>query len=105
LLLLFAGTAQAKLSQQECLLRATIYVQAAAFRDQGTDPKYAFEAVMNNCDHDGIKSSCGVTAANAKSVINKVYFDSRFVNAGGEALKNQMITTCMHPEGVFQPLK
>jgi hypothetical protein len=80
------------------MTQGVTYQQAASYRDEGVSPQSAFASLKSLKDQ-------GVNEGFLKGAINRVYFDPGFVNAGGEALRDQMANICLHPQGRFKPLK
>ena len=75
-----------------CLLKSSAYETAAAMRNAGMPPQNTFNGLLGFAKD-------GVTTEWLKGAINEVYFDARFVNAGGEALGRQMYDLCLFPNG------
>ncbi|WP_124534168.1 hypothetical protein [Burkholderia cepacia] len=84
--------------QRICFMKGAIYRQAASMRDDAMSPQITFSA-LKSFEQNGIKEQF------LKNAINQVYFDRRFINAGGQALANQISGICMHPNGIFKPLE
>ncbi|CAE6939172.1 hypothetical protein R69608_05140 [Paraburkholderia nemoris] len=81
-----------------CMTQGVTYQQAASYRDEGMSPQSAFASLKSLKDQ-------GINEGFLKGAINRVYFDPGFVNSGGEALRDQMANMCLHPQGLFKPLK
>jgi hypothetical protein len=78
-----------------CSLLGTVYQNAAYMRDAGNPPEMALQMTA---------AYKVVDVATRKKAINLVYFDQRFVNAGGAALQMQVMQACMG-QRQYQPLK
>ncbi len=83
--------------QKICMIKANTYLLAADGRDSGFTPKQALE--YGYFKHDG------VSLAWIKEAYNQVYFDSRFINAGGNGLYMQMYNLCLFGPRRYEPLK
>ena len=81
----------------DCNLKAYVYSESAEMRDGGLSPQQAFPLIKNQ--------SPGIPEKFIKTAINQVFFDSRFVNARGEAFADQVREACLYPNGKYQPLK
>lgn len=84
--------------QQICITQGSAYRQAAALRDRGNSPQTAL-TVMRSYEQSGMSGD------SVKAIINRVYFDGRYTNAGGPELANQIADECLYPEGKFKPLR
>ena len=82
-----------------CLIKGTMYMQAAQFRDQRMEPEYALEMSQR------IGGADQVPITTQKEIINAIYFDAGFQQAGGIALRNQMYDLCLNGPTNFAPLK
>ncbi len=82
-----------------CAIKSDLYAQAAQMRDRGMNPQDTAKVLA------GFKGKY-VSTESFKSVINTVYFDDRFRDAGGLPLKRQMLDVCLNgPRPAFQPLR
>lgn len=82
-----------------CSLKSDLYTQAAQMRDRGMNPQDTAKVLA------GYKGKY-VSPETFKGVINAVYFDDRFRDAGGLLLKRQMLDVCLNgPRPAFQPLR
>lgn len=82
-----------------CSLLGSAYETAAGVRNARRGPEEALALIQ------GMPI---VTLEEKKSIINQVYFDPAFENAGGYALRVQMTNACNkegEPVNVFQPLR
>ena len=93
---LFASLSAHADENSRCLSVGQAFQVIAQYRDTGMPPKMSLGVLAN-------KSSIPVDTW--KKWINLVYFDPRFVNAGGEPLFHQIYEACMYPNGREQPLK
>ena len=82
-----------------CLWLGSTYKIAAKQRDLGMSPQEAFD---NDKSSDGSGSQNGVSDKIVKRIINQVYFDNDFADAGGQALADQIYKTCMRTQ--YKPL-
>ncbi|CAG4889483.1 hypothetical protein [Paraburkholderia gardini] len=82
-----------------CSLKAELYASAAKMRDENQTPQDAAKFL-------GAYKGKYISADDFKNVINTVYFDDRFANAGGFALQKQMLDYCLNgPPPALQPLE
>jgi hypothetical protein len=81
-----------------CAAAGVVYQTAASMRDSGMSPQQALGALRPF-------EKNGVPEENLKKMINTVYFDPAFTNAGGEELRAQMTAFCANPNGGWKPLK
>src|SRR5271170_8081665 len=82
-------------SRSECLDEGIAFQAVAAYRDAGLPPEYAFNAQL---------AQSSLSRSFSKNIVNLVYFDPRFINAGGEALMTQVMESCLYPNGRYRPL-
>lgn len=99
---LYPNMSDAEAKQTSCLNLGIMFNQAAGFRNSGASPQWAYNNVVL-----GIRGGkFSITSAEAKRIVNLVYFDPAFTYAGGLALQQQVMDSCMRdgkPE--FQPLQ
>jgi hypothetical protein len=81
-----------------CALKSDLYREAAGMRDRGETPQDAAKFL-------GAYRSRFISAEDFKNIINTVYFDDRFANAGGFALKKQMLDYCLNGPKEYKPLQ
>lgn len=67
-------------------------------RDQNQSPQDAAKIL-------GAYKGQYVSETDFKHIINTVYFDQRFANAGGMALKKQMLDFCLNGPNRYEPLR
>lgn len=84
--------------QRECLIKGSVFQQAAGYRDINISPQDAFKILKG-------ERLSGIDEAFLKKAINHVYFDPNFTYAGGQALMTQVADMCMHPNGKYKPLE
>lgn len=107
----FAQTEQPTPAQGKyCFYVGWTYQMAATLRDSHMSPQQALGALWNTSSAEGAsgvenRQKAGVTLEFTKKAINETYFDPRFTYARGEALRNQMNTLCLYPNGIYKPLK
>lgn len=80
-----------------CALKSDLYASAAQMRDQNQSPQDAAKIL-------GAYKGRYVSDADFKHIINTVYFDQQFANAGGMALKKQMLDLCLNGPRQYRPL-
>lgn len=93
-----AQTLPSQDQQDQCMKIGLAYRMAATGRDSNWPPTLALKTITSS-------SVSGITQEQGKRIVNQVYFDPAFVNAGGQVLANQIYTACLHPNGRYQPLK
>ncbi len=81
-----------------CMLKGAIFKQAAHMRDTGASPQFTLSSLSSF-------QSDGFSLRFLKETINLVFFDPAFINAGGDALQQQVADACLHPNGRYRPLK
>jgi hypothetical protein len=81
---------------RECETEGVVFSQAADARDAGLPPAAALKSAV---------SSTGISPALAKKFINLVYFDPRFIGAGGQALSEQVTQACLYTGSKYKPLQ
>jgi hypothetical protein len=82
-----------------CSIKSDLYAGAADMRDQNQSPQDAAKFL-------GAYRGRFISAEDFKNIINTVYFDDRFANAGGLPLKRQMLDECLNgPKQAYQPLQ
>jgi hypothetical protein len=79
-----------------CAYLGAFYETVAEHRDQGEPPQDFFKAL-------GAHYAALFSEKRVKKIINQVYFDPGFVNAGGARLNYQMRDICLG--NTFRPLK
>lgn len=90
-------------ARRPCIATGQIFKSAAEARDQGYDPKTAFQIAGSLAANWKLP---GIDAELVKKVVNLVYFDPAFSNAGGYRLQNQMEELCATGRDTgFKPLK
>ncbi|WP_213766834.1 hypothetical protein [Caballeronia sp. dw_19] len=82
-----------------CLWIGSTYKAAAEQRDSGMNPQQAFD---EDKSPDGSGLQNGVDDKTIKRIINQVYFDNDFADAGGTALSSQMYRACLRKQ--YKPL-
>jgi len=101
LLMLVASTSVFAVTQDDvsaCALKADLYRGAADMRDHNQSPQDAAKFL-------GAYRSRFISDVDFKKIINTVYFDDRFANAGGFALKKQMLDYCLSGPKEYKPLQ
>lgn len=87
----------------KCVAASSIYQASASFRDQGMSPQQAFQTQIVWIQNGTVSDR------QLKSIINDIYFDPRFENAGGKALHDQTLQICMNASDPnykpFEPLR
>jgi hypothetical protein len=99
--LLLATAAQAATPSEmtTCSLKADLYASAAQMRDQGQPPQEAAKWLSSY-------KGAYISSEAFKNVINAVYFDERFAQAGGPLFKKQMLDECLNgPQAAWKPLQ
>lgn len=82
----------------KCANLATIYRLSAQYRDSGISPQQSYQALLNWTRN-------GILDRDLRDIINTVYFDQDFENAGGQRLHNQIFNRCMGTDSTqFNPL-
>ena len=79
-----------------CTYKGLSYKLAAEERDATFAPQQTYQVLSKMYLHPP-----EITEKTLKNLINQVYFDSGFVNAGGEALLIQVRNLCLYPKGKF----
>lgn len=79
-----------------CTYFGILYTDLAQARDIGESPQQWFQALGKHWEQLFPEKIL-------KKIVNQVYFDPGFVNAGGEELNYQMRDTCLG--NTFKPLK
>lgn len=95
-LLLLTAHANAQGDPHLCALKASVYENAAAARDNHLPPKTALQMVAAYKD---------VPLSFRKRAINQVYFNRDFFYAGGRPLYEQVLRLCLYGPEHFKPLK
>lgn len=82
-----------------CLWEGATYKAAAAQRDRGMSPQEAFDEDKSS---DGSRMQNGLSDRVVRRIVNLVYFDPDFEDAGGQALADQVYSLCMRR--LYKPL-
>ncbi|MDB5777617.1 MAG: hypothetical protein JWP38_3750 [Herbaspirillum sp.] len=96
LLAVFSGSASAQRDMHACALRSSMYESVATWRNSDVAPESALRFSVSYKE---------IPVEDRKRIINIVYFDPAFENAGGEALRNQMLDLCLNGPKDWKPLK
>lgn len=74
------------------------FEMVATGRDSNWPPETALHTITAS-------SAMGISQAEGKRIVNLVYADPNFVNAGGPALANQIYQACLYPNGKPKPFQ
>lgn len=84
--------------KDHCMKIGLAYQMAATGRDSNWPPELALKTITAS-------AAAGISQEQGKRIVNQVYFDPGFVNAGGRALANHIYSACLYPHGYYKPLK
>lgn len=84
--------------QDHCMKLGIAYRTVAQGRDSNWPPKTALNTITAS-------SGWGISEEQGKQIVNQVYSDPAFVNAGGPALANQVYQACLYPHGKPKPFQ
>lgn len=102
LLVPFCATAQqppyTPQQQDHCMKLGTAFQMVANGRDSNWPPQTALNTITAS-------SAMGISVEQGKQIVNLVYSDPAFVNAGGPALANQIYQACLYPHGKPKPFQ
>lgn len=84
--------------QDHCMKLGMAYQMVAQGRDSNWPPKTALNTITAS-------SAWGISIEQGKQIVNLVYSDPGFVNAGGPALANQVYQACLYPHGKPKPFQ
>lgn len=69
---------------------------------QGRDSNWPAETALNTIT---ASPGWGISVEQGKQIVNLVYSDPAFVDAGGPALANQIYQSCLYPNGKPKPFQ
>jgi hypothetical protein len=84
--------------QDHCMKVAQAFQMVATGRDSNWPPATALHTITAS-------PAAGISDAEGKRIVNLVYADPDFVNAGGPALANQIYQACLYPHGKPKPFQ
>jgi hypothetical protein len=84
--------------QDHCMKVAQAFEMVATGRDSNWPPETALHTITTS-------SAMGISVEQGKQIVNLVYSDPDFVNAGGPALMNQIYQACLYPHGKPKPFQ
>jgi hypothetical protein len=82
--------------QDHCMKLGQAFQMVANGRDSNWPPQTALHTITAS-------PAMGISESEGKKIINLVYADPAFVNAGGSALANQVYQGCLYPHGKPKP--
>jgi hypothetical protein len=84
--------------QDHCMKVAQAFEMVATGRDSNWPAETALHTITAS-------PAMGISVEQGKQIVNLVYADPAFVNAGGSALMNQIYQACLYPHGKPKPFQ
>lgn len=84
--------------QDHCMKLGGAFRMVADGRDSNWPPQTALNTITAS-------PATGISVEQGKQIVNLVYSDPAFVDAGGLALANQIYQSCLYPHGKPKPFQ